>query len=69
MHAFIKISLVVLLSGLLCACGHTRGERALSGAAIGAGVGAVGASVAHGNALTGAAIGAGVGAAAGALSK
>jgi len=69
MRAFYKIGLLTLVTTLLCACGETRGERALSGGLIGAGVGAVGSSATGGNALTGAAIGGGVGAAAGALSK
>ena len=34
----------LLLSAALAGCGHTTGERALSGGAIGAGVGAVGAA-------------------------
>ena len=49
------------------ACGYTKGERALSGAGIGAGVGAAGAAITGGSAITGAAVGAGVGAATGAL--
>ena len=48
----------------LAACGHTAGERTLSGAAIGAGAGAA-IGAATGTAATGAAIGAGVGALAG----
>lgn len=51
----------------LVGCGHSRGERALSGAGIGAGVGAAGAAVTGGDPVTGAAVGAGAGAAAGAL--
>jgi hypothetical protein len=56
------VAIMVLLSG----CGHTVGDRALSGAGIGAGVGAVGAAVAGGSVATGAVVGAAVGAAAGA---
>lgn len=52
---------------LITACGHTTGDRALSGAGIGAGVGALGSAVTGGNALTGAVIGGAVGAGAGAL--
>jgi len=45
----------------LAACGHDPGDRAVSGAAIGAGAGAI-IGAATGTAATGAAIGAGVGA-------
>ncbi len=51
----------------LSACGHSQGDRALSGAGIGAGAGAVGGAIVGGSPVTGAAIGAGLGAAAGAL--
>lgn len=51
----------------LTACGSTKGERALSGAGIGAGVGAVGSAITGGSVLGGAAVGGVVGAAAGAL--
>lgn len=57
-------SVCVLIA--LAACGHTPGERALSGAAIGAGSGAAIGAATGGTAATGAAIGAGVGAIAGA---
>lgn len=49
----------------LAACGSTPGDRAVSGAALGAGTGAI-IGAATGTAATGAAIGAGVGAVAGA---
>lgn len=49
----------------LAACGETPGDRAVSGAALGAGTGAI-IGAATGTAATGAAIGAGVGAVAGA---
>lgn len=52
---------------MLSACGETKSDRALSGAAIGAGVGAVGSSLTGGSAGTGALIGGAVGAAGGAL--
>ena len=61
------LALVTALGLTLSACGNTRGERALSGAGIGAGVGAAGAVISGGNPVTGAAVGAGVGAATGAL--
>lgn len=51
----------------LSACGQTTGDRALSGGAIGAGVGALGSGVAGGSPVTGAVVGGAVGAAAGAL--
>ena len=58
-----------LMSLSLTACGASKGERALSGGAIGAGVGAAGAAVAGGNALGGAVLGGAVGAATGALTR
>ena len=42
-HAALASVLVLALAG----CGETRGERALSGGAIGAGAGAVGGAVTH----------------------
>lgn len=58
----------VLMGALVLAgCGNTKGERALSGGAIGAGVGAVGGALAGGSVGTGAVIGGAVGAATGAL--
>jgi osmotically inducible lipoprotein OsmB len=51
----------------LAACGNTQTERAVSGGAIGAGVGAAGSALTGGSAVGGALIGAGVGAAAGGL--
>jgi osmotically inducible lipoprotein OsmB len=54
---------------LLTACGTSNTDRALSGGAIGAGVGAVGSSVTGGSPWTGAAIGGAVGAATGVLTK
>ena len=53
----------------LAACGHTTGDRALSGGGIGAGVGAVGSAVMGGNPVTGAIVGGAVGAATGAITK
>ena len=52
----------------LAACGHSTGDRALSGGAIGAGVGAVGGAL-LGAPLGGALIGGAVGAGAGALTS
>jgi hypothetical protein len=53
----------------LAACGETTGDRALSGAGIGAGVGALGTALTGGNATTGALVGGAVGAAGGALTN
>ncbi len=53
---------------LLAACGHTIGDRAVSGAGIGAAGGAV-AGALVGAPVTGALIGAGAGAATGALTS
>ena len=51
----------------LGACGYSTTDRALSGAALGAGAGAAGAAVTGSDPIYGAAIGGAVGAAAGAL--
>ncbi|HUF55632.1 MAG TPA: bacteriocin [Thermohalobaculum sp.] len=60
--------LVVALLGLsLTACGTSTTDRAISGAGIGAGLGAAGAAVADGNVGRAALIGGAVGAAAGAF--
>ncbi len=66
MRTSIFIIPAVLLS--LAACGHSTGERALSGAGIGAGVGLVGGALV-GAPLEGAAIGGAVGAGTGALTS
>lgn len=61
-------NLVIILGVLVVtACGNTKGERALSGGAIGAGVGAVGSAIVGGSIAGGALIGAGVGAVTGAI--
>lgn len=62
------VALVMALS-LLASCGYTQGDRALSGAGIGAATGAVGSALVGGSALGGAVLGGAVGAAAGALSS
>ncbi len=63
----IRLAGVLLLSlGALSACGTTSGDRALSGAAIGAGVGAVGGYM-FGSPVEGALIGGAVGAGTGVL--
>lgn len=51
----------------VAACGHSQGDRALSGAGIGAGAGAVGSAIAGGSPATGALLGGAAGAAAGAF--
>ena len=60
----------ILIAGLpvaLVACGETRGDRALSGAGIGAAAGTVGSVITGGNPATGAIIGGAAGAATGAI--
>ena len=61
----------VILTSVLClflaACGSSKGDRALSGGAIGAGVGALGGAAVGGSAVTGAVIGGAAGAATGAM--
>lgn len=52
---------------MLAACGSSKGDRALSGGAIGAGVGAAGTALTGGNPWGGALIGGAAGAATGAL--
>lgn len=64
---FVPLSLCALMALSLSACGNTKGERALSGGAIGAGVGAVGSTLVGGSLATGAVIGGVAGAATGAL--
>jgi osmotically inducible lipoprotein OsmB len=53
----------------LAGCGHTTGERAVSGGLIGAGAGAGIAAVTGGNPLAGAAIGGAAGAVTGVVTK
>ncbi len=67
-----KVNILTLtaLFGLaltVTACGDTKGQRALSGGGIGAGVGAVGSALTGGSPWTGAVIGGAAGAATGAL--
>lgn len=62
-HAALASLVVIALSG----CGETRGERTLTGGAIGAGAGAVGGAVLGYNPLTGALIGGAAGAVGGAV--
>lgn len=62
-----NVMILSLACLLVAACGNTRGERALSGGGIGAGVGALGAAATGGSVGGGALLGAGVGAVAGAV--
>jgi hypothetical protein len=54
---------------LIVACGEDPGQRALSGAGIGAAGGAVGGAILGGNPLLGAAVGGAAGAAVGGLTS
>jgi hypothetical protein len=64
MRTFLGIAAVTVM---LAGCGNTTGERALSGGAIGAGVGAAAGAVTGMSVATGAILGGAVGAATGAL--
>ncbi|BCB60411.1 MULTISPECIES: hypothetical protein [Halomonadaceae] len=72
MHTSVNTSRLVTLSAIaaltigLAGCGSTTGERATSGAGVGAAVGAGAAAVTGGSVTQGAVIGGGVGAATGA---
>ncbi|QPC43174.1 hypothetical protein HW532_11020 [Kaustia mangrovi] len=60
---------ILALSMLVAACGHTPGERALSGGAIGAGAGAGLAAITGGSVGTGALVGGAAGAVTGAVTS
>ena len=64
MKTIIAVATVALA---LSACGYSKGERALSGAGIGAAGGAAGAAILGADPLAGAAIGGAAGAATGAF--
>jgi osmotically inducible lipoprotein OsmB len=66
MHTHARMIAVMTLCAFVAACGNTPGQRALSGGAIGAGAGAVGAAVLNANPVTGAIVGGAVGAVTGA---
>lgn len=66
---FFTITILASSIMLLSACGNTRGERALSGAGIGAGAGAIGSAVTGGNPWAGAAIGGAAGGVVGAVTR
>jgi len=61
-----KILIMTLMVAMLSACGNSPSNRALSGGAIGAGVGVVGATLLHSDPIMGAVLGGAVGAVAGA---
>lgn len=63
------LALTLIISALLAvsACGNTQGQRALSGGAIGAGTGAVGAALLNVNPVAGALVGGAAGAVTGAV--
>lgn len=70
MKRFAPVSALLIAAILvLSACGERPGERALSGAGIGAGTGAVGAALLGANPVTGALLGGGVGAVTGAATS
>lgn len=60
-------TLLAVAAVSLGACGYSQGDRAISGAAIGAGAGAVGGAVLGGDPVAGALIGGAGGAAVGAF--
>lgn len=61
-----SVLLLTLFSLSLTACGYSQSDRALSGGAIGAGIGAAGSAVTGGHPVAGAIIGGTVGAVTGA---
>ena len=66
--AYRNIAAGLLIIAALGACGHDPGQRALTGAGVGAAAGAVGTALVGGAVVTGAAIGAATGAVIGAVS-
>jgi hypothetical protein len=66
---FLPVAVVCGAALSLAACGETVGERTISGAGIGAGVGALGTAIAGANPITGAIIGAAVGGVGGAVTS
>jgi len=64
-----KFALLAVAALGLSACGHSTGDRAVSGGLLGAGVGAGVAAVTGGSVGTGALIGGAAGAAGGALTS
>lgn len=66
-HTAIMAAAALTACVLLTGCGNNPRDRALSGAGIGAGTGAVGAALLDADPITGALIGGGVGAVTGAV--
>ena len=69
MQTPLKILAVIGAMSMLAACGESKGDRALSGAGIGAATGAGVGILTGGSGTTGALIGGAVGAAGGALTN
>jgi len=69
MRHFKNTTILIVALALLAACGESTGDRALSGGAIGAGVGALGGTILAADPITGALVGGAVGAAAGGLTN
>ena len=67
MSSMTKTLLILAVALPLAACGNKPGERALSGAGIGAGTGAAGAALTGGSLVGGALLGGAAGAAIGGL--
>ena len=65
MKQLLTLSLATIFALTLAACGQTPGERAVSGAGLGAAAGAAGTALTGGNPTTGALIGGAVGGATG----
>jgi len=68
-HRIVTTLVLIALGCGLAGCGQRPGERALTGGAIGAGGGAVGAALLGANPVAGALIGGGAGALAGAVTS
>jgi Flp pilus assembly protein TadD len=66
-RTILMITVFSAMAFTVAACGTSKTDRALSGGAIGAGVGAVGSTLTGGSPWAGAAIGGAAGAATGAL--
>lgn len=64
---YLKAITILTACTLVSACGYSKTDRALSGGAIGAGVGAAGTALAGGSPWAGAAIGGAAGAITGAV--
>jgi hypothetical protein len=70
-NSYVSKSALLVISSmcLLSACGDTTGQRALSGGAIGAGIGTVGGAILAADPVTGAVLGAAAGALTGAATS